>query len=151
MKIYKENKDSRELLKQLLEDLDNDDVIYLRRFPEPVGEFRYRDLLKKMYFEIGSCLAVVWLFFEDGRIKIYSFLIEANLEEGEVKNITAINGFVQGKLIEEKGSMKEIVIFEKSYFNKGEEILHYLEEVGNKYRDREIKATLKNALKEEIG
>jgi hypothetical protein len=57
---------------------------------------------------------------------------------------------VEGKLIEEKDSYKKMILFEKAKFSNGEEILKYLDEVGNKYREREIKATLKGSLKEEI-
>ena len=148
MKIIKESKDARYLLNELLEDLSKDTIIFLKRFPEPIGELRYRDILKKMYLETGSCLATVWLFFEDGLTKIYTFYVNTDLNEGEVDTIAKLRGYVEGKLIEEKDSYKKMILFEKAKFSNGEEILKYLDEVGNKYREREIKATLKGSLKE---
>ncbi len=103
-----------------------------------------------MYLETGSCLATVWLFFEDGLTKIYTFYVNTDLNEGEVDTIAKLRGYVEGKLIEEKDSYKKMILFEKAKFSNGEEILKYLDEVGNKYREREIKATLKGSLKEEI-
>lgn len=150
MKVVREKKDARYLLKMLFEDLSKDSIVFLKRSPEPIGESRYRDVLKKLYLETGSCLATVWIFFEDGLTKIYSFYINTDLEEGEFDNILTLKGTVEGKLIEEKDSLKKITIFEKATFENGEEILKYLDDVGNKYREREIKATLRSALKGEI-
>jgi hypothetical protein len=151
MKVIKVDKDSRELLSELLNDLEKDTVIYLARFPEPIGELRYRDMLKKMFLSTGKCLAIVWLVFENNIRKIYSFLISAELKEGEVNDILELSGYVSGSLIEEINDEKIYKQYRETRYLNGKEILFYLEEVGNKYRDREIKATIKSALKQEVG
>ena len=151
MKVEYINKDSRELLYELIKDLQSDSIIYLARFPEPIGEMRYRDVLKKMFLDTGRCLAIVWLFFEEGVKKIYSFLIQTNLKEGNLDDILKLTGNVSGILIEETFSDRIYKVYKDAPFMDGKEILYYLEEVGNKYREREIKATLKIALKHDLG
>jgi hypothetical protein len=58
---------------------------------------------------------------------------------------------VSGSLIEEINDEKIYKQYKETRYLNGKEILFYLEEVGNKYRDREIKATIKSALKQEVG
>jgi len=70
--------------------------------------------------------------------------------EGEFSNIAALPGRVRANLIEELGDDKTIKIYRESKFSNGNEIVRYLELVGNKYRERELYITMKKALKEEL-
>jgi hypothetical protein len=150
MKAIKVEKEAWDLFFELLDDLANNNLSYMNRYPEPVGEMRYRDILKKAFLDTGKCLAIIWLIFENGLKKTYSFLIEADIEEGEFSNIAALPGKVRANVIEELGDEKTIKIYRESKFSNGNEIVRYLELVGNKYRERELYITMKNALKEEL-
>ncbi|MDT7892211.1 MAG: hypothetical protein RQ952_05710 [Thermoproteota archaeon] len=150
MKAIKVEKEAWDLFFELLDDLANNNLSYMNRYPEPVGEMRYRDVLKKAFLDTGKCLAIIWLIFENGLKKTYSFLIEADIEEGEFSNIAALPGKVRANVIEELGDEKTIKIYRESKFSNGNEIVRYLELVGNKYRERELYITMKNALKEEL-
>ncbi|HLI46791.1 MAG TPA: hypothetical protein VKU94_06310 [Geobacterales bacterium] len=150
MKIVKVSKEAWDLFFELLDDLSKENLAYMNRFPEPVGEMRYRDLLKKAFVETGKCHAIIWLVFDNGIKKTYSFLIEAELKEGEYSDIIALPGKTSAYVIEEKENDKTIMLYNQSSFSNGNEILRYLELVGNKYRDREIYITMKNVLKEDL-
>ncbi len=150
MKIVKVEKSAWESFLELLSDLENEKLTYMNRFPEPVGEVRYRDLLKKSFIETGRCLAIIWLYFNSELKKTYSFLIMADLKEGELKDITSLPGKVSSIVVEEFKDEKIIKIYNESSFANGDEIIKYLEIVGDKYRNRELYVTLKNILKEEF-
>lgn len=148
MKVVALKKEAWDSFLELLKDLESDNLVFMSRFPEPVGEMRYRDLLKKAYIETGRCLAIIWLSFDSGLSKTYSFLIEADLREGEFKDILALPGEVNTTVVEDLGGERIVKIYKNSSFMNGNEIIRYFEVVGNKYREREIYVTLKNALKE---
>lgn len=150
MRAIKVEKEAWDLFLELLNDLASNNLSYMNRYPEPIGEMRYRDVLKKAFLDTGKCLAIIWLIFDNGLKKTYSFLIEADINEGEFSNIAALPGRVRANLIEELGDDKTIKIYRESKFSNGNEIVRYLELVGNKYRERELYITMKKALKEEL-
>ncbi len=150
MKIVKVEKEAWDSFLELLGDLENEKLTSMNRFPEPVGELRYRDLLKKAFIETGRCLAIIWLYFNSSLKKTFSFLIEADLKEGELKDILSLPGKVKSVVVEEFKDERIMKIYNESRFMNGNEIIKYLEIVGDKYRDRELYVTLKNALKEEF-
>lgn len=150
MKVVKSNKEAWDLFFEMLNDLSSEQLEYMSRFPEPTGELRYRDLLKKAYLETGRCLAIIWLSFESGLKKTFVFSIEAELKEGEYKGLESLPGKVRASLIEEMKGDRTIKVYNESTYNNGDEIIRYLELVGNKYRERELYVTMKNVLKEEM-
>jgi len=150
MKVIKVEKEAWDIFFELLEDLSKENLTYMNRFPEPIGEIRYRDLLKRAFIETGKCLAIIWLIFDDGIRKTYLFLIEAEFSEGEFSDILSLPGKTTAYVIEEKGDEKIVKLYAPSRFNNGNEILRYLELVGNKYREKEIHITMKNALREDF-
>jgi len=141
------DKDPLHLVKQLAMDLKREDLRDISRIPEPRVFERYRDVLKKMYESMGICLPVVLIQFDDGTRRYYVFVVKAKIED-EATSYFDSEGTVDAYMVE--SGLKGVSQYEyrSLKFERAAEVLQMFDEVGDKFRDAELRLVVKKAVTE---
>ena len=136
---------SMDLLKELEEVLGKKKLAGLARLPEPRANERYRDILAKLYKNVGICQAVVWVEESSGKRTAYVFILRSAPKGGEGSWIEAPIR-IEGCKIEFKEGEIVKTDYKASEFQEARQILSRIEEVAEEYQEAETKLSLERAL-----
>ena len=137
--------DTISLLDELEEILQHRKIRGLARLPEPRPSERYRDILSKLYRNVGLCQAVVWMEDMTGKKAAYVFLLRAVPEGGEECWLDA-KVKVEGYKVEFNGKHVKKIEYKPAIFERSEEMIKRIERVAEKYQEAETKLTFERAI-----
>lgn len=145
IEVFNSNLDSLSLLGELEGALQYGKIRNLARLPEPRPSERYRDVLIKLYKNVGACQAVVWLEDELGRKRAYIFLIKADPRGGEEGWLDA-KVRVEGYKVEFEGGKIRRVEYRPIEFENSSEVIKRIERVAERYQELETMLTFEKAI-----
>lgn len=145
LEVSSSDLNSLSLLDELEEILQHRKIRGLARLPEPRPSERYRDVLTKLYKNVGLCQAVVWLEDNRGKKAAYVFLLKANPKGGEGNWLDA-KVHIEGYKVEFEGEKIRKIKYQPVEFEKSSDVIKRIEEVAEKYQEAETKLTFERAI-----
>jgi hypothetical protein len=145
LEIVISDSDSMSLLHELEEVLLHGKLAGLARLPEPRPSERYRDILVKLYRNVGLCQAVVWVEKAEGNKFAYVFILKALAKGGEACWSDAPMQ-VEGYKVEFIDKRVRKIEYRPASFKRAAEALKRIEEVAEKYQKAETALSLERAL-----
>lgn len=145
LEVVVSDSDSMSLLHELEEVLLHGRLTGLARLPEPRPSERYRDILVKLYRNVGLCQAVVWVEKEEGNKFAYVFILRALPKGGEACWSDAPMQ-VEGYKVEFTDEKIRKMVYRPASFERAAEVLKRIEEVAEKYQRAETALSLERAL-----